>query len=141
MTLHFWYMTARAQTVLQEALSLPDDDRADIAAELFASLDETVDDPETVQTLWAEELEKRAKRDPQVRISHGAVEVVLTRSAVGVARAKELYRGASERQMRDSARGADRLHVEALFELFEPVPQTFPASKQYRHDRRRAGGR
>jgi len=60
--LYFWYMAARAHTVLQEALSLPDDDRADIAAELLASLDETVDDPETVQTLWGEELEKRAKR-------------------------------------------------------------------------------
>ena len=141
MTLHFWYMTARAQTVLQEALSLPDDDRADIVAELFASLDETVDDPETVQMLWAEELEKRAKRDPQVRISHGAVEVVLTRSAVGVARAKELYRGASEREVRDAARRADGLHVEALFEILESVPQTFPTSKQDRHDRRRGGDR
>jgi Putative addiction module component len=55
-------MTAHARTVLQEALSLPDDDRADIAAELLASLDETVDDPETVQTLWGEELEKRTRR-------------------------------------------------------------------------------
>ena len=55
-------MTARAHAVLQEALSLPDDDRADIAAELLASLDEAVDDPETVQTLWGEELEARTKR-------------------------------------------------------------------------------
>ncbi|HTT92192.1 MAG TPA: addiction module protein [Acidimicrobiales bacterium] len=55
-------MTADARTVLQEALSLPDDDRADIAAELLASLDEAVDDPETVQTLWGEELEKRTRR-------------------------------------------------------------------------------
>ena len=47
------HMTARAHAVLQEALSLPDDDHADIAAELLASLDEAVDDPETVQTLWA----------------------------------------------------------------------------------------
>jgi hypothetical protein len=52
-TLHFWYVTARAHTVLQEALSLPDDDRADIAAERLASLDETVDDPETAQALCA----------------------------------------------------------------------------------------
>ena len=55
-------MTAHARTVLREALSLPDDDRADIAAQLLASLDETVDDPETVQMLWGEELEKRTRR-------------------------------------------------------------------------------
>lgn len=54
-------MTGRAHTVLREALSLPDDDRADIAAELLASLDEAVDDPETVQTVWGEELEERTK--------------------------------------------------------------------------------
>ena len=50
-------MTARGHTVLQKALSLPDDDGADIAGELLANLDEAVDDPETVQTLWSEELE------------------------------------------------------------------------------------
>ena len=55
-------MTARVHAVLREALSLPDDDRADIAAELLASLDEAPDDPETVQTLWSEELEERSKR-------------------------------------------------------------------------------
>ena len=55
-------MTARAHAVLQEALSLPDDDGADIAAELLANLDEAVDDPETVQTLWGEELEAPTKR-------------------------------------------------------------------------------
>ena len=55
-------MTARVHAVLREALSLPDDDRADIAAELLASLDEAADDPETVQTLWSEELEERGKR-------------------------------------------------------------------------------
>jgi hypothetical protein len=55
-------MAGRAHRVLREALLLPDDDRADIAAELLASLDEAVDDPETVQTLWGEELEERSKR-------------------------------------------------------------------------------
>jgi Putative addiction module component len=55
-------MTTSADSVLREALSLPDDDRADIAAELLASLDEATDDPETVQTLWGEELEERTKR-------------------------------------------------------------------------------
>ena len=34
----------------------------DIAAELLASLDEAVDEPETVQTLWSEELEERTER-------------------------------------------------------------------------------
>jgi Putative addiction module component len=53
---------ARARTVLREALSLPDDDRADLAAELLASLDEVLDDPETVETLWGEEFEERTKR-------------------------------------------------------------------------------
>ena len=55
-------MTTSADSVLREALSLPDDDRADIAAELLASLDDAVDDPETVETLWGEELEERTKR-------------------------------------------------------------------------------
>jgi len=41
---------------------------------------------------------------------------------------------ATERQMRDAARGADRLHVKALLELLEPVPETFAASKDHRHD-------
>ncbi len=55
-------MTARAHAVLREALSLPDDERAHIAAELLANLDEAVDEPETVQTLWSEELEERTER-------------------------------------------------------------------------------
>src|ERR1700680_4460954 len=41
---------------------------------------------------------------------------------------------ATERQMRYAARGTDRLHVKALFELLDPVPQTFAASKDHRHD-------
>jgi len=41
---------------------------------------------------------------------------------------------ATERQMRYAARGADRLHVKALFEFLDPVPQTFAASKDHRHD-------
>jgi hypothetical protein len=55
-------MTAGAEALLREALLLPDADSADIVAGLLASLDEAVDDPETVQALWGEELEARAKR-------------------------------------------------------------------------------
>jgi len=56
-------MTAQAQALLREALALPDEDRADVAAKLLASLDApATDDPETVQSLWSQELERRAKR-------------------------------------------------------------------------------
>jgi len=56
-------MTAQAEALLREALALPDEDRADVAAELLASLDApAADDPETVQSLWSQELERRAKR-------------------------------------------------------------------------------
>ena len=56
-------MTAEAEAVLREALALADEDRADVAAELLASLDASSnDDPATVRTLWSQELERRAKR-------------------------------------------------------------------------------
>ena len=53
-------VTADADTVLHEALALSREDRADVAAELLASL-EPADDPETIRTLWAQELEERAR--------------------------------------------------------------------------------
>lgn len=56
-------MTAQAEALLREALALPDEDRANVAAELLASLDApAADDAETVRTLWSQELEWRAKR-------------------------------------------------------------------------------
>ncbi|MGH9165210.1 MAG: addiction module protein [Acidimicrobiales bacterium] len=56
-------MTAQAEALLREALALPDEDRADVAAELLASLDApAADDPETLQTLWNQEFERRARR-------------------------------------------------------------------------------
>ena len=56
-------MTDRAQELLREALTLPIDQRADVAAELLASLDELLTiDAEAVQAAWAAEIEKRAKR-------------------------------------------------------------------------------
>ena len=53
----------RAQSVLKEALKLPIKERADVAAELLSSLDEAeADDPAEVERLWAEEVERRARR-------------------------------------------------------------------------------
>lgn len=60
-------MTENASTVLREALALPADERAQVAADLIASLDEEGDDAEAVATAWAQELERRARqvlRDP-----------------------------------------------------------------------------
>lgn len=56
-------MTDRTQSLLREALSLSDGERADLAAELLMSLDEPADhDPTEVQQSWAREIEKRARR-------------------------------------------------------------------------------
>jgi hypothetical protein len=56
-------MTPSARDLLREALLLPLEDRADVAAELLASLDEeAVDDLATVEAEWAREIEERAKR-------------------------------------------------------------------------------
>ena len=52
-------VTSAADAILHEALELSPEDRADVAAELLASL-EPADDPEMVRTLWAQELEERA---------------------------------------------------------------------------------
>jgi hypothetical protein len=56
-------MSIDSDAVLRDALSLPSRDRAAVAAELLASLDEpTVDDADAVQGAWAQELEQRAHR-------------------------------------------------------------------------------
>ena len=55
-------MTDRAQALLREALTLPPDERADVAAELLASLDDSTDDPVRVQAAWAKEIERRGRR-------------------------------------------------------------------------------
>lgn len=50
-------MTTNAQKLFQEALTLAANDRAELAAQLLASLDETEAD---VETAWAAEIERRA---------------------------------------------------------------------------------
>ena len=56
-------MSIESDAVLRQALALPVDRRAEVAAELLASLDEPVqDDPDTIRREWAEELERRAHR-------------------------------------------------------------------------------
>jgi putative addiction module component (TIGR02574 family) len=56
-------MTSRAQGVLREALTLPIDERASVAAELLASLDDAAaESPAEVEAAWAEEIEQRARR-------------------------------------------------------------------------------
>ena len=56
-------MTSRAQDLLREALTLPVEERADVAAELRASLDEApAQDATEVEAAWAREIERRARR-------------------------------------------------------------------------------
>ena len=56
-------MNNRAQTLLREALTLSPDERADVAAELLASLDDpATEDQAAVQAAWATEIERRARR-------------------------------------------------------------------------------
>ncbi|MEX1363735.1 MAG: addiction module protein [Nannocystaceae bacterium] len=53
-------MTEQARAVLATALSLTVDERAELAAELLASLDGDPD--EDVEAAWAVEIERRARR-------------------------------------------------------------------------------
>ena len=56
-------MSIDAEAVLREALTLPSRDRAEVAAELLASLDEpALTGADAVHAAWAEELEHRARR-------------------------------------------------------------------------------
>ena len=56
-------MTSRAQELLREVLTLPIAERADVAAELLASLDAAeTDNPAEVEAAWASEIERRARR-------------------------------------------------------------------------------
>jgi putative addiction module component (TIGR02574 family) len=52
------------EAVLHEALKLPHTERADVAAELLASLEEEpVESLEEVERAWAVEIERRARRE------------------------------------------------------------------------------
>jgi len=55
-------MTQRTQDLLREALALPVDERADVAAKLLASLDDDDVATEDIEAAWAVEIEKRAGR-------------------------------------------------------------------------------
>ena len=56
-------MTSRAQELLREALTLPVAERAGVAAELLASLDDAeAENPAEVEAAWAAEIERRARR-------------------------------------------------------------------------------
>ena len=56
-------MVNSTEALLREALALPDPERADLAAELLASLDDRVDgDPTSIGDLWRSELERRGQR-------------------------------------------------------------------------------
>ena len=56
-------MTQRAKALLDEALALPAEDRANVAAELLASLGEgNAEEAAVVQAAWAAEIERRARR-------------------------------------------------------------------------------
>jgi putative addiction module component (TIGR02574 family) len=56
-------MTQRARAILNEALALSLEDRANVAAELLASLDDdAIEKPAEVEAAWAAEIEKRARR-------------------------------------------------------------------------------
>ena len=56
-------MVNNTEALRREVLALPDPERADLAAELLASLNEPVDDdPDTLREMWREELDRRGKR-------------------------------------------------------------------------------
>lgn len=55
-------MTPRGQDLLRDVLTLPEEERAGIAAELIASLEGQADNPTEVEAAWAVEIERRARR-------------------------------------------------------------------------------
>ncbi|TVR38727.1 MAG: hypothetical protein EA388_00165 [Nitriliruptor sp.] len=56
-------MTDHTQSLLREALSLSEQERADLVAELLVSLEGPADrDGAAVERAWGDELERRARR-------------------------------------------------------------------------------
>lgn len=52
-------MTLTARQLLADALELPDDDRAGLAAALVESLDREPDPPDEVEASWSAEIQRR----------------------------------------------------------------------------------
>jgi putative addiction module component (TIGR02574 family) len=52
-------MVARVSTLLHDALTLPDDERAELAAELLASLDPAPTPGVNVDDAWRDEIDRR----------------------------------------------------------------------------------
>jgi hypothetical protein len=70
-------MTTRAHDVLREALALPLDERADVAAELLASLDAAAAEyPADVEAAWGAEIERRAPRSCVHRIQRRTTSIL-----------------------------------------------------------------
>jgi hypothetical protein len=55
-------MGTNAARIFREALDLPETDRADLAAELLASLEPAEEPAEDVEAAWAVKIERRARR-------------------------------------------------------------------------------
>jgi len=62
-------MSAKGQKLLEEALTLPADERADLAATLIESIEEAED--EGVEEAWAEEIGRRIQE-----VESGAVKTI-----------------------------------------------------------------
>lgn len=62
-------MSGKAQKVLEEALALPPEERADVAATLMESLDDQED--ADVEDAWASEIERRIRE-----VESGAVKMI-----------------------------------------------------------------
>jgi len=60
-----WYdtiMTEQAREILHAALGLSLEDRALVATEILASMDDPGEDPEEVESAWAREIDARMAR-------------------------------------------------------------------------------
>ena len=62
-------MTQKSQVVLEEALKLPPNERAEVAEQLIASLDEAPD--VNVEQAWQEEVQRRLQQ-----VEHGEVKTI-----------------------------------------------------------------
>lgn len=54
-------MTEATAALLRQALELTPKERTDLAADLLASIEPAVEDQETLDRLWAEEMARRAR--------------------------------------------------------------------------------